>query len=107
MAEEILLALSTFPNAGIARRVASQIVNEHLAACANILPDVQSIYFWKNKLETGKEVLVLFKMSQARQDAFETKLKALHPYEIPEIFFVDVQHASYGYVRWVLENSSG
>ena len=50
MADEILLALSTFPDAETARRIAEQLVTEHLVACANILPGVQSIYHWQGKL---------------------------------------------------------
>ena len=61
MAEKILLALSTFPDAEIARRISNQLVSERFAACANILPSVESIYRWKEKIESGNETLVFFK----------------------------------------------
>ena len=61
MAEKILLALSTFPDAEIARRISNQLVSERFAACANIFPSVESIYRWKDKIESGNETLVLFK----------------------------------------------
>jgi periplasmic divalent cation tolerance protein len=104
MAEKILLALSTFPDAEIARRISNQLVTEKFAACANILPGVESIYRWKEKIETANETLVFFKLSQDRQAAFQEKLRSLHPYEVPEIVFVPVASGLPDYLRWVAES---
>jgi periplasmic divalent cation tolerance protein len=106
MAEKILLALSTFPDAEIARRISNQLVSESLAACANILPTIESIYRWKNKIESGNEILVLFKLSEDRKSAFQDKLRSLHPYDIPEIIFVPVASGLPEYLRWVAASSS-
>jgi len=106
MAEKILLALSTFPDAEIARRISNQLVSESLAACANILPTIESIYRWKNKIESGNEILVLFKLSEDRKSAFQDKLQSLHPYDIPEIIFVPVASGLPEYLRWVAASSS-
>ena len=104
MADAILLALSTFPDAETARQISSQLVREKLAACANILPAIESIYRWKEKVEIGSEALVLFKTSEDRQKAFGEKLRALHPYEVPEIIFARIDHALPDYRRWVVES---
>jgi periplasmic divalent cation tolerance protein len=104
MAEKILLALSTFPDAETARRISNQLVTEKFAACANILPDVESIYRWKEKIETGNETLVFFKLSEDGQSAFQEKLRSLHPYEVPEIIFVPVASGLPDYLRWVAES---
>jgi periplasmic divalent cation tolerance protein len=104
MAERVLLALSTFPDAEIARRISNQLVSEHFAACANILPSVESIYCWKEKIESGNETLVLFKVSEVRQAAFQDKLRLLHPYDVPEIIFVPVTGGLPEYLQWVAEN---
>ena len=104
MAERVLLALSTFPDAEIARRISNQLVNEHFAACANILPSAESIYRWKDKIESGNETLVLFKVSEVRQAAFQDKLRSLHPYDVPEIIFVPVTGGLPEYLQWVAEN---
>ena len=106
MAEKILLALSTFPDGDTARRISNELVTEKFAACANILPAVESIYRWKNKIESGKETLVFFKLSEDRQSAFQDKLRSVHPYEIPEIIFVPVANGLPEYVAWVM-NSCG
>ena len=79
MAERVLLALSTFPDAEIARRISNQLVSERFVACANILPAIESIYRWKEKIESGNETLVFFKLSEDRQSAFQDKLRSLHP----------------------------
>ena len=104
MAGKVLLALSTFPNVEAARRISNQLVTEKFAACANILPTVESIYRWKEKIENGNETLVLFKLSEDRQSAFQEKLCALHPYEVPEIIFFSVASGLPGYLRWVEES---
>ena len=107
MTEKILLALSTFPDAEIARRISNQLVTKHFAACANILPGVESIYRWKEKIESGNETLVLFKLNEDRQSAFQEKLRSLHPYEVPEIIFVPISSGLPEYLRWVVENCGG
>jgi len=104
MAAKILLALSTFPDAETARRIANKLVTEKIAACANILPPAESIYRWKDKIESGNETLVFFKLSEDRQSAFQEKLRSLHPYEVPEIVFVPVASGLTDYLRWVAES---
>ena len=104
MSEKILLALSTFPDAEAARRISNQLVAEKLAACANILPSVESIYRWKDKIESGNETLVFFKLSEDGQPAFQEKLRSLHPYEVPEIIFIPVSNGLLEYLGWVVEN---
>jgi periplasmic divalent cation tolerance protein len=104
MTAKILLALSTFPDAEIARRISNQLVSENFAACANIWPAIESIYRWKGKVEKGAETLVFFKLSEDRQGAFQEKLRLLHPYEVPEIIFVPVTSGLPEYLRWVTEN---
>jgi len=104
MAEEILLALSTFPDRETAQRISNQLVTGKFAACANILPAVESIYRWKNKIESGNETLVFFKLSEDQQSAFQDKLRSLHPYEIPEIILVPVSSGLPEYIRWVSDN---
>ena len=104
MADKVLLALSTFPDAETARKISNQLVTERFAACANILPGVESIYRWKEKIESGNERLVLFKLSEDRQSAFQEKLRSLHPYDVPEIIFVPIASGSPEYLQWVNEN---
>ena len=104
MAEQVLLAISTFPDAETANRIAHALIAEKFAACANIIPAVHSIYRWKDKIETAGEVMVFFKTTPDRQAAFQEKLRSLHPYEVPEIVLVSVVTGLSDYLRWVIEN---
>jgi periplasmic divalent cation tolerance protein len=104
MVEKILLALSTFPDAETARRISNELVTEKFAACANLLPGVESIYRWKEKIENANETLVIFKLSEDRQGAFQKKLRSVHPYEVPEIIFVQLAGGLPDYLRWIAES---
>jgi periplasmic divalent cation tolerance protein len=106
MAEEILLAISTFPDAATAARVSEELVTQNLAACANIGAPVRSIYHWQGKLEKSDETLVFFKTTRSRFDDFQTTLKSLHPYEVPEIVCVSVAGGLPEYLQWVRESCS-
>jgi periplasmic divalent cation tolerance protein len=104
MTGKIVLALSTFPDRETAQRIANQLVTEKFAACANILPQIESIYRWQDKVETGNETLTLFKVSEDRRPAFQEKLSSLHPYEVPEIIFLPISAGLPDYLRWVAES---
>jgi periplasmic divalent cation tolerance protein len=106
MPEKILLALSTFRDADTARQISDELVTGRFAACANILPSVESIYRWKDKIESGNETLVFFKLSEDRRSAFQDKLRSIHPYDVPEIVFLPISGGLPEYLRWVTENCS-
>src|SRR5437773_68256 len=103
-AEKVILALSTFPDRETAWRICNQLVADKFAACANILPAVESIYRWKEKIESGNETLVLFKLSENRQSAFQEKLRSVHPYEVPELIFIPISSGRRQCLHWVDEN---
>ena len=104
MIEEVFLAISTFPDAETATRIATQLITDKLAACANITAPVQSIYRWEGKLEQAQETIVFFKTTAARLQEFQQALRSLHPYEVPEIVALPVAGGLPDYLRWVTEN---
>ena len=104
MNEEFVIAFSTFPEAEIAREIAHELVENAVIACANIVPSVESIYFWKEKVETSAEVLAIFKMTAARYSEFESRLRKLHPYDVPEIVRLDIAGGNPDYLRWISES---
>ena len=94
------LVISTFPNVETARSIGTQLVEENLAACVNIFPgEVESIYRWKGKIETGKEVIAFLKTT--RYAELEQRLAKLHPYEVPEIIAVDIAKGLPAYLEWL------
>jgi len=104
MGEEVLLAISTFPDAETAQRIAEQLVTEKLAACANITMPLQSIYRWKENVEKATETMVLFKTTESRFASFEAALRSRHPYDVPEVIALRVVAGSSAYLEWVAQS---
>ena len=100
---EFVLVFSTFPDLEQAKGVARMLVSEQLAACANVLPGVTSIYVWQGEQHESSETLVLFKTRGDAYPALEARLRALHPYEVPEIVAVDLAAGLPAYLRWGAE----
>jgi periplasmic divalent cation tolerance protein len=98
---ELCTVFTTFPNAEKAAEAAKTLVQERLIACANLIPQVRSIYRWKGELCDESEVLVVMKSMPQRFNELERRLKELHPYEVPEILQLDVQKAHGPYLEWV------
>jgi periplasmic divalent cation tolerance protein len=99
-----LLVFSTFPDIEKARQIGTSLVESQLAACVNLIPAVESIYRWQGKVETSGEVLAIFKTTSAAYPGFETRLKELHPYEVPEIVAMMTERVSASYGAWVGES---
>lgn len=104
MADHILLAFCTFPEADAARRVAREMVSLQLAACGNVIPQIHSVYRWQGKIETADEALALFKLPATRYVEFEAKLRLLHPYDVPEIIACRIDQGLPEYLRWVVDS---
>ena len=96
-----LLVISTFPDPEKARQIGTALVEKQLAACVNLLPAVESIYRWKNAVETDTETLALIKTTETAFPALESTLRDLHPYEVPEIIALDITAGSQPYLDWL------
>jgi periplasmic divalent cation tolerance protein len=104
--EQFVIAFSTFPDAETARTIARELVDSALVACVNIIPAVESIYYWKEKVETSAESLAIFKLTAAHYSEFESRLRALHPYDVPEVVRLNISGGSADYLRWIGESCS-
>ena len=96
-----LVVLCACPDEATAERIAREVVSAGLAACVNRFDGVRSTYRWKGTLQDEPEVLLVIKTVKARYEALEMRLKALHPYELPEIIAVPIVAGSAGYLAWV------
>ena len=95
------LVLTTAANPDEARRLANTLVEEHLAACVTLIPAVESIYRWQGKIESSSETLLLVKTCSDQLAALESRLHALHSYEVPEFLVLDIESASHPYLQWL------
>ncbi len=99
--EEIILVLTNLPDRDSAQRVADALIENHAAACVNILAECGSVYRWKDKVETANEVPLLIKTTRIAYPRLEAIICAHHPYELPEIIAVPVRAGLHGYLQWV------
>jgi periplasmic divalent cation tolerance protein len=98
---DAVIALSTCPDADTAKRIAETLVTERLAACVNRLANVQSTYIWDGCLQDDAEVLLIIKTTEALLSKAEARVKALHPYELPEWLVLGRIGGSRGYLEWL------
>src|SRR5258706_13219689 len=96
-----IVVVSTFPTEGKAAEVARTLVEERLAACANVVPRIRSIYRWQDEICDELETLVIVKTETDRGEALCERLAALHPYEVPEIIVLPIAGGHASYLAWV------
>lgn len=99
------IVLSTTGSEDEARKVARELVERRLAACVNILPQVESIYRWQGKIETGREWLLLIKTTAERFTAVNDTIRELHSYELPECIAIEIEDGSPEYLRWLSDST--
>ena len=97
----ILMVLVTAPDLKTARTLAIVVLKARLAACANLVPRIESHYWWQGKLEKSDEVLILFKTTKERLAALESLILQKHPYNTPEVISVAVAQGNAKYLTWV------
>ncbi len=88
-----------------ARRIGRSAVEKKLAACANIVTGVESIYRWKGRVERAREVLVVMKTTAPRLAGLEREVKGMHSYQVPEFVVVPIVVGSREYLKWIRENA--
>jgi len=97
----MIVVFVTVPNRSTATRLAQTLVKEKRAACVNIVPGLESHYIWRGKLERSRELLLIIKSTRRGYAALERRIKALHPYTVPEIIALPIQRGSASYLKWL------
>lgn len=100
------LVLSTIPNEKFGKQIAKQLLAKKLCACVNIIPKLSSHYWWKGKIESAGESLLLIKTTQSKVKSLFAAIKKLHPYESPEIIAVEIKEGIKSYLDWISANVS-
>jgi periplasmic divalent cation tolerance protein len=100
-----IVVLVTCGSAKEARKIARAVVEQRLAACANIVTSpVQSIYRWKGRVESAKELLLIIKTTQSRFAKLKAEVKRLHSYEVPEIIALPIARGAADYLTWISDS---
>ena len=100
-ANKFTLVLVTAPDLKTARRLAQAALKAHLIACANLVPKIESHYWWQGKIEAGSEVLMLLKTTTTRLVALEKLILARHPYDTPEFVVLPLSKGTEKYLDWI------
>jgi periplasmic divalent cation tolerance protein len=98
---EQIAVFITAPNIAEAGRLAEMLVGSHLAACVQLLPEMESIYRWKGKIERAGEVLLIAKTIRSKFAQLESEVRASHSYETPEIVALPIIDGSQPYLEWL------
>ena len=103
MSNDIAIALVSCPPEA-APHLARTLVEARVAACVNIIPAIQSVYRWRNKIEENTEALLLIKHPAAHFEALKAEVLKQHPYELPEVIAVKLTHGHAPYLQWILDS---
>jgi periplasmic divalent cation tolerance protein len=101
MTEKYILVLCTCPEDVVAARIANTLVEEKLAACVNRLSRMSSTYRWEGKVQTETEALLLIKTTERLFAPLSERIRALHPYEVPEVIALPIENGSERYLAWL------
>lgn len=104
-AADAIIVFMTASNGEEAARLAEMLVGAHLAACVQILPEMESVYRWQGKVERAAEVLLLAKTTRSKFEELEREVRALHSYDTPEIIAVPVIAGSMPYLDWIKQST--
>ena len=104
--DDFAVVMVTAPDMALARRLAKAGLEAKLTACANIVPAVESHYWWEGKLESSDEVLVIFKTRQTLLPKLERAIREIHPYDTPEFVALPLTAGSQKYLAWIEDNTT-
>lgn len=96
-----LVVLVTCPSRRVAAQLATRLVNARLAACVNIIPGIDSLFWWEGKVDRAREVLLLIKTTATRFESLRRAIARHHPYDVPEILALPIVNAHQPYMRWI------
>ena len=99
--DSVVAVITTVPDPEVAESIARAVVEERLAACANLLGNVVSVFRWENRMERKVEVLVIMKTTRQGIDNLRQRIVDLHPYDVPELIALPVQEGYEPYLQWV------
>jgi len=100
-----IIIVSTYPNKKSITKIANELVQNKIAACVNITK-ISSIYSWQGKIENASEYLALFKTTQKNKKSLKEKIKASHPYDVPEIAEIEITSINQSYLKWLIESTT-
>ena len=103
MSDKPILVCTSVNDIKAARNIANELLTKKYSPCINIVSNNESIYVWNNDIETTNEYILFIKSVKSKFKNIEKLILAMHPYEIPEILAIDINHINMKYLKWVLD----
>ena len=103
MSDEPILVCTSVNDIKVARDIANTLLTKKYSPCINIVSNNESIYVWNNDIETTNEYILFIKSVKSKFKNIEKLILAIHPYEIPEILAIDINHINMKYLKWMLD----
>lgn len=100
------VVLVTAPSLTVARQLATAALQKRLIACANLVPQIESLYWWQDKIQTDREILLVLKTRKTHRRRLETLIRELHPYDTPEILALPIQAGNPSYLHWLHQETT-
>ena len=100
--DDIVFIYTTFADTQQARRLGAKLVQEKLAGCVNIFPDMVSLYEWEGEMQTGSEAAMIIKTRRKRLEAALCRARELHPYETPALMVLPCEFTDEAYAKWLI-----
>ncbi len=107
MENDCVVVWTTIGSTADGRGMASILVTERLAACVNVLPEMESFYRWKGQVENDHERQLVMKTTVARVAALRARVHELHDYDVPEFLVLPIVGGSEAYLNWIRESTAG
>lgn len=105
MTHDYVVVLTTLPGDADAGAFARALVDERLAACVNLLPQMESVYRWEGNVERESERQIVIKTTRLRLVALWDRVRDLHPYDVPEFIVLPIVDGNDAYLRWIAEST--
>jgi periplasmic divalent cation tolerance protein len=105
--ENPIVVLVTTPSREVGREIGRAVIERKVAACVNVVPTIESLYTWEGELCSDEEALLLIKTTLSRFDELCSAIRAIHPYDVPEIIAVPVVAGSEDYLEWIETSVEG
>jgi periplasmic divalent cation tolerance protein len=102
---DFVVVLTTLPGDADAGTFAQTLVEEHLAACVNLLPAMESVFRWEGRVDRDVERQIVIKTARARVTALWERVRDLHPYDVPEFIVLPIVDGNAAYLQWVGEST--
>ena len=103
MSDKPILVCTSVNDIKAARNIANELLTKKYSPCINIVSNNESVYVWNNDIETTNEYILFIKSVKSKFKNIEKLILAMHPYEIPEILAIDINHINMKYLKWMLD----